>query len=705
MSNLVAQVKQDQAFNLIELIKMRLKSSYGVPLSRAMLDRRALALAQEQLEHERTEMQKKLDTIIYPILNYDALPSLGIKMDAPRWTTAVEQFVAEPWLTRSATRFNVSFQFANTALRTDASVIPGVTVCPLCKRDVSPTVWHLMTECTLKTCELNMPHLPPRVPLTTTAQDPTSTDDEATAPSAKVARGSNAYLAQEILWTLREFRPAGEAWPTDLLVPNEKNTFLKEFNRACTTLELSCQSRQRDDDRGLPPVLDNDGEIAKFDTLRFLACHLPRDPLASVFKVPKDEEGKVNKDQAEEMHEKKKTFFEVWERLHQLIVEAINQAKAKYNRMSAASRAASREDDQAPQFRETNAYQINETTPARAERAQAQRSHRDERNEKRSAADLLELNKKNEMQKKGNHINAVVATSQIGHVLQARIDEHVTLSQPFVLPANLTFVERTSRWTRMAEPTGAGEEEEHEDAMEVDSTRNSSRLSYDADDDSSRRQSEGSSLVSSRAVTPPPNSWGAAADDDEGGYSGIHDGDGNEGDEDRANVIPGGDGSKGGDNELQGSDGGKGGSSRRGSGKGTGDGSGIYGGKHGDRSGGRGLSDRGGGKSGKSNELRNDGGGKGSSGRQHGRGKGKGGNRELCDGDGSKGDSSGLHDGGSSSAGSRSSHHNARHGSKKMNKKQKRAEQRRESSSDSSAAQRPAGGARAAQLEKKQKQH
>ena len=35
------------------------------------------------------------------------------------------------------------------------------------------------------------------------------------------------------------------------------------------------------------------------------------------------------------------------------------------------------------------------------------------------------------MQKKGNHINATVATSQIGHVpKQARIDEHVTLSQP-----------------------------------------------------------------------------------------------------------------------------------------------------------------------------------------------------------------------------------------------------------------------------------
>jgi hypothetical protein len=148
-------------------------------------------------------MQKKLDTIIYPILNYDAVPSLGIKTDAPRWTTAVEQFVAEPWLTRSATRFNVSFQFANTALRTDASVIPGITVCPLCKRDVSPTVWHLMTECTMKTCELNMPHLPPRVPLPMTAPDPITTDDEATAPSAKVARGSNAYLAQEILWTLR----------------------------------------------------------------------------------------------------------------------------------------------------------------------------------------------------------------------------------------------------------------------------------------------------------------------------------------------------------------------------------------------------------------------------------------------------------------------------------------------------------------------
>jgi hypothetical protein len=411
----------------------------------------------------------------------------------------------------------------------------------------------------------------------------------------------------------------------------------------------------------------------------------------SVFKVPKDEEGKVNKNQAEEMHEKKKTFFGVWERLHQLIVEAITQAKTKYNRMSAASRAASREDDQAPQFRETNAYQINETTPARAERAQAQRSHRDERNERRSAADLLELNKKNEMQKKGNHINTVVATSQIGHVLQARIDGHATLSQPFVLPANLTFVERTSRWTRMAEPTGAGEEEEREDAMEIDSTRNSSRLSYDADDDSSRRQSEGSSLVSSRAVTPPPNSWGAVADDHEDGYGGIHDGDGDEGFEDRANVIRGDDGSKGGDNELQGSDGGKGNSNRRGSGKGEGGGSEAHGGEHGDKSRGSGLSGRGGGKSGSSNELRNDGGGKGGSGRQHGSGKGKG-------------DSSAPHDSGSGSAGSRSSHHSTKNGRKKMIRKQKRAEQRRETSSESSAAQRPDDKERAGKPEKRQKQ-
>ncbi len=531
-----------------------------------------------------------------------------------------------------------------------------------------------------------------------------TTDDEATAPSAKVARGSNAYLAQEILWTLREFRPAGEAWPTDLLEPNEENIFLKEFNRACTTLELSCQSRQRDDDRGIPPVLDNDGEIAKFDTLRFLACHLPRDPLASVFKVPKDEEGKVNKNQAEEMHEKKKTFFGVWERLHQLIVEAITQAKTKYNRMSATSRAASREDDQAPQFRETNAYQINQTTPARAERAQAQRSHRDERNERRSAADLLELNKKNEMQKKGNHINAVVATSQIGHVLQARIDGHVTLSQPFMLPANLTFVERTSRWTRMAEPTSAGEEEEREDAMEVDSTRNSSRLSYDADDDSSRLESERSSLVSSRAVTPPPNSWGAAADDDEDGYGGIHDGDGDEGDEGRANVIPGGDGSKGGDNELQGSDGGKGSSNRRGSGKGEGGGSGAHGGEHGDKNRGSGLSGRGGGKSGSSNELRNDGGGKGGSGRQHGSGKGKGDSSALHDGDSSKGDGSGLHDGGSSSAGSKSSRHGAGHSKRSERKKQKRTDQQRKSGNDSGAASGSASDAQAGQLEKKHKQ-
>ena len=87
-------------------------------------------------------------------------------------------------------------------------------------------------------------------------------------------------------------------------------------------------------------------------------------------------------------------FFAVWERLHQLIAQAITQVKNKYNRMSVASRAAARENDQAPQFRETNTYQINQTTPARAERAEAQRSHRDERNERRSVADLLELNKK-----------------------------------------------------------------------------------------------------------------------------------------------------------------------------------------------------------------------------------------------------------------------------------------------------------------------
>jgi hypothetical protein len=544
-----------------------------------------------------------------------------------------------------------------------------------------------------------------------------TTDDEATAPSAKVDRGSNAYLAQEILWTLQEFRPAGEAWPTDLLEPNEKNTFLKEFNRACTTLELSCQSRQRDEDRGAPPALDNDGEINKFDTLRFLACHLPRDPLASVFKAPKDEEGKVNEDQAEEMHEKKKTFFEMWERLHMLIAQAITQVKHKYNKMSAASRAASREDDQAPQFRETNAYQINQTMPARAERAQAQRSHRDERNERRSAADLLELNKKNEMQKKGNHINAVVATSQIGHVLQARIDGHVTLSQPFELPANSTFAERTSRWVRTVESAGAGEEEGREDAMEVDSTRNSSRLSYDADDDSSRLESEGSSLVSSRAVTPPPNTWRVAADDDEGGYSGIHDGDG---DEDKANAIPGGDGSKGGNSKLQGSDfpgghgskggnserqgsdGDKGGSNRQGNGKGKGGSSGTHGSEHDGKGGNGGLSGRGGVKGG-SNELRNDGGGKGGSSGQHGSGKGKGASRGLHGNDGSKGDSSGPHDGGSSSAGSRSSRHGAGH-SRRSERKQRKRTDHRKSGNDSGAASGSVSDAQAGQLEKKQKQ-
>ena len=145
------------------------------------------------------------------------------------------------------------------------------------------------------------------------AQDPMTSDDDATAPSAQVARGSDAYLAQELEHTIRNFRPAGEAWPTTLTQPDEKNTFLKELERACTTLKLSCRHRQSDDDRGAPPALGNDGEIAKFDTLRFLACHQPRDPLASVFKAPKDEEGKVNKDQAEETYEKKKVFFAVWE--------------------------------------------------------------------------------------------------------------------------------------------------------------------------------------------------------------------------------------------------------------------------------------------------------------------------------------------------------------------------------------------------------
>ena len=103
----------------------------------------------------------------------------------------------------------------------------------------------------------------------------------------------------------------------------------------------SCRRRQRDDDRGAPPALDNEGEIAKFVTLRFLACHLPRAPLATVFKVPKDEEGNVKKDQANEMYEKRKAFFAVWERLHQLIAQAITQAKNKYNRMNATARAAS----------------------------------------------------------------------------------------------------------------------------------------------------------------------------------------------------------------------------------------------------------------------------------------------------------------------------------------------------------------------------
>ena len=92
------------------------------------------------------------------------------------------------------------------------------------------------------------------------------------------------------------------------------------------------------------------------------------------------------------------------------------------------------------------------------------------------------------MQKKGSHINAVVATSQIGHVLQARCKDRrardvLRFSQPFALrPANLTIAEQTSRWMRTVESTDAGEEDERrEDAMDISSTRNSSRLSYDAE--------------------------------------------------------------------------------------------------------------------------------------------------------------------------------------------------------------------------------
>ena len=760
--NLVAQVRHDQAHDLTELIKIKLKSFYGVPLSKKILEGKARTQAQEQLERDRDEMQKKLDTIIYPILNYDALPSLGVKTDTPRWTTAVEQFVAEPRLTRSTTRFNVSLQFANTALRTDASVIPGITMCPLCKRDVSPTVWHLITECTLKTCELDMTAaLPSRVPFPMTAQDPTTSDDDATGPSALAARGSDAYLAQELEYTLRHFRPAGTAWPTALTETSEKNIFLNELEQACKTLESSCRRRQRDDDRGAPPALDNEGEIAKFVTLRFLACHLPRAPLATVFKVPKDEEGNVKKDQAKEMYEKRKAFFAVWERLHQLIAQAITQAKNKYNRMNATARAASREED-VPQFRDANDYQMNRATPERAELAEAQRGNRNERYGRRESTDLLELNQKNELQKKGNHINAIVATSQIGHVLQSRIDEHVTYSQLFDLPAKLTYDERISRWTRTNsdEPTGAGEEEGN--AMDIGSTRNSSRFSYEdqedyeADDDSSRRESAGSSLMSSRAVTPPPPAWEAATEDDRGDNDGAYDEEGDEGD---GNEIHGGSGGKGGSNKSHGSSGGKGGnggkggsSGHRGADKGKGSSSRLHGSDDGKGSG-RGLSVRSSRKGG-SHKPRSDGSGKGGSGghaqgggkgkggssklhgnggskgggsglsddssskggssrphddgddqggrgRQHGSGKGEGGSRELESG---KGDSSGLDDGSSSSARSKNSHKSAKHSKRTMSKKHQRADRRRESSSDSSAAQRPAHDARAEQREKKQKQ-
>ena len=472
---------------------------------------------------------------------------------------------------------------------------------------------------------------------------------------------------------------------------NEKNIFLKEFERTCTTLELSCRNRQRDDDRGAPPALNSDGEINKFDTLRFLACHLPRDPLASVFKLLK-----VNKDQADEIHEEKKAFFAVWKRLHQLVAQAITQVKHKYNRMNATARAASREED-VPQYRDANSYQINQTTPQRAEQGEAQRGARNERNEKRNSIDPLELNQKNEMQKKGNHINATVATSQIGYVLQTRIDEHVTYSQPFVLPAKLTYDERTSRWTRTAsdEPTSEGKEDERGEAMDIGSTRNSSRLShedqdpYEGDDDSSRRESAGSSLMGSRSVTPPPDAWEAAAEDDSSRvYDEGHDGnDGKSSDSGFSGRSSG----KGGSNEPHDGSGGKGSSRRhQGSGKDKGSSSRLHDNDDGTGRDSR-LSGRDSGKGG-SNELRD---------RNSG---GKGGSSELHDGDGSKGGNNGLEDDGSSSAGSKSSRHSTRHANRKINKKHQRAEQRRASSNDSSADQQPANDARAGQREKKQKQ-
>ena len=741
---LTAQLKHEDAHNLKEIIKAKLRSRFGRPASKDEIEHQAQAQVQVQMELERQSTQDKLDAIIYPILNYVAIPNLHVKTDAPRWSTAVELFVAEPKYTTSRTRFDVSTQFANFALRTDMSVVPGLATCPLCKRDVSPTAWHLITECTLKTRELEMPVLPPpRVPLTATASDLPSSDDDddATEASAQVARGTDAYLAQELEHILRHYRPESQ-WHIELTQPNDQNVFLRELELTCDTLILSCRDRQHDDDRSTPRALSQDGEIAKFNTLRFLACHLPHDPLASIFRTPMDEDGHVPEEEAEEIRTQRKAFFQVWLRIHQLVAQAITQVKYKYNRMNAANRAAAREED-APQFRDANTYKVNQATPERNEQAEAQRGNRTERNERRSSTDLLELNRKNEMQKKGNHINPTVATSQIGYLTQKRIDEHTTYEAPFAIPSTLTQAERMSRWPRSQEdqeqPEAAEEEKEPGEAMDTGSMRNSSKLSqeghdpYEADDDSSRRESAGGSLIGSRAVAPPPSTW--ETDGGMKGTSGLQDGN-----EDKSSDGgPSGRGSsKGGNNEPHGGDGGKGSSSgHQGSDKSKGSNSGQHGNDDGrdsdSRLSGKGGSNRGGSKGnskGGSNELHGgrscQGGSSGQPGRskgksgssehhggrsyqggssgQLGRGKGKSGSNELHDGNGSQGGSSGLDDDGSSSTGSRSSHHSAKNSSRKKIKKQKRANQQRESSNDNSAAQRPASDARAEQPGKKQKQ-
>ena len=628
-----------------EIIRAKLKSRYGKPLSKNALEHQVQAQVQEELEHERRRTQDKLDTIVYPILNYAAIPSLSVKTDAPRWTAAVELFVAEPRYTTSQNRFDVSTQFANFALRTDTSIVPGLATCPLCKRDVSPTAWHLITECTLKTRDLNMPVLSPlRAPLPATASDQLSSSDEddATAASAQAARGTDAYLAQELEHILRHYRPEGK-WHIELSQMSEQNVFFREFELTCATLTLSCQNRQHDDDRSAPRALNNEGEINKFNTLRFLACHLPHDPLASIFKIPKDEDGRVLEEAAEEIRMQRKAFFQVWLRVHQLVAQAITQVKYKYNRMSAANRAAAREED-APQFRDANNYQMNQTTTERAEQAEAQQGARTERNERRSSTDLLELNRKNEMEKKGNHINPTVATSQIGYLMQKRIDEHTTYAAPFVPPSTLTQAERMSRWPRAAEKP-----EEPEEAMDTGSMRNpGERLQeghdpYDADNDS-RRASVGSSLTGSRVVTPLPNAWEAMEDQADGGMggtSGLQQGS----DHNSGIKSAGKGGDRGGSSEPHGNKGGKGSNSgQQGGERDKGSSSGLHGG-NGGKGDSRGLGGIGSSKSG-SNEPRNDGSGKGGSGgHTQGGGKGKDGSSgPHGGGDGSRGGGSGLSD-------------------------------------------------------------